>query len=104
MVGFPIMGIGIGKRLNKERKLEMKKCYLLTVVDESYTEYQYKRVFHSVYRDKLLAKHYMLQDIVEQFERGNIKNIDGINLIKDMYINNDITWKIEEVNFITGII
>ena len=104
MVGFPIMEIGIGKRLNKERKLEMKKVYLLTVVDESYTEYQYKRVFHSVYRDKLLAKHYMLQDIVEQFERGNIKNIDGINLIKDMYINNDITWKIEEVNFITGII
>ena len=86
------------------KNVYLKKCYLLTVVDESYTEYQYKRVFHSVYRDKLLAKHYMLQDIVEQFERGNIKNIDGINLIKDMYINNDITWKIEEVNFFNGII
>lgn len=82
----------------------MKKVYLLTIVDESYTEYQYKRVIHSVYQDKVLAKQYMLKDIVEQFERGNIKNIDGINLIKDMYINNDITWKIEEVNFITGII
>ena len=82
----------------------MKKVYLLTVVDESYTEYQYKRVFHSVYQDKVLAKHYMLQDIVDRFEIGDIKNIDGINLNKDMYINNDITWKIEEVNFITGII
>lgn len=82
----------------------MKKVYLLTIVDMSYTEYQYERVFHSVYQDKVLAKHYMLQDIVEQFERGNIKNIDGINLNKDMYINNNITWKIEDVNFINGII
>lgn len=82
----------------------MKKVYLLTIVDESYTEYQYKRVFHSVYQDKVLAKHYMLQDIVDRFEIGDIKNIDGINLNKDMYINNDITWKIEEVNFFNGII
>lgn len=82
----------------------MKKVYLLTIVDESYTEYQYKRVFHSVYQDKVLAKHYMLQDIVDRFEIGDIKNIDGINLNNDVYINNDITWKIEEVNFITGII
>ena len=82
----------------------MKKVYLLTIVDESYTEYQYKRVFHSVYQDKVLAKHYMLQDIVDRFEIGDIKNIDGINLNKDMYINNDITWKIEEVNFFNEII
>ena len=82
----------------------MKKVYLLTVIDESYTEYQYKRVFHSVYQDKVLAKHYMLQDIVDRFEIGDIKNIDGINLNKDMYINNDITWKIEEVNFFNEII
>lgn len=46
----------------------------------------------------------MLQDIVEQFEKGNIKNIDGIDLNKDMYINNNITWKIEAVNFYDRII
>lgn len=81
----------------------MKKVYLLTIVDESYTEYQYKRVFHSVYQDKALARHYMLKDIVEQFEKGNIKNIDGISLDKDMYSNNNISWKIEEVNFFNEI-
>ena len=82
----------------------MKKCYLLTVVDMSYTEYQYKRVFHSVYRDKLLAKHYMLKDIVWEFRKGNIKNIDGLVLNNDVYVNNNITWKIEEVIFINEII
>ena len=82
----------------------MKKVYLLTIVDMSYTEYPYQTLFRSVYQDKVLAKHYMLQDIVEQFEKGNIKNIDGIDLNKDMYINNNITWKIEAVNFYDRII
>ena len=82
----------------------MKKVYLLTIVDMSYTEHQYETLFHSVYQDKVLAKHYMLKDIVEQFEKGNIKNIDGIDLNKDMYINNNITWKIEAVNFYDRII
>ena len=70
----------------------------------SYTEHPYQTLFRSVYQDKVLAKHYMLQDIVEQFEKGNIKNIDGIDLNKDMYINNNITWKIEAVNFYDRII
>ena len=82
----------------------MKKVYLLTIVDMSYTEHPYQTLFRSVYQDKVLAKHYMLQDIVEQFEKGNIKNIDGIDLNKDMYINNNITWKIEVVNFYDRII
>ena len=70
----------------------------------SYTEHPYQTLFRSVYQDKVLAKHYMLQDIVEQFEKGNIKNIDGIDLNKDMYINNNITWKTEAVNFYDRII
>lgn len=82
----------------------MKKVYLLTIVDMSYTEHPYQTIFRSVYQDKVLAKHYMLQYIVEQFEKGNIKNIDGIDLNKDMYINNNITWKIEAVNFYDRII
>ena len=48
-------------------------------------------------------KHYMLKDIVEQFEKGRIKNLDGINLNNDVYVNNNITWKIEDVNFINKI-
>ena len=82
----------------------MKKVYLLTIVDKAYNEYSDQIVFHSVYRDKGLAKYYMHKDIVEQFEKGRIKNIDGINLNKDVYINNNITWKIEAVNFYCGII
>ena len=82
----------------------MKKVYLLTIVDMSYTEHPYQTLFHSVYQDKVLAKHYMLQDIVEQFEKGRIKDIDGLNMNKDEYIKNNILWKIEEVNFINGII
>ena len=82
----------------------MKKAYLLTIVDMSHTEHPYQTLFHSVYQGKVLAKHCMLKDIVEQFEKGNIKNIDGINLNKDMYINNNIIWKIEAVNFYDGII
>lgn len=82
----------------------MKKVYLLTIVDMSHTEHPYQTLFHSVYQDKVLAKHYMLKDIVEQFEKGNIKNIDGINLNKDMYINNNIIWKIEAVGFFNGIV
>ena len=82
----------------------MKKVYLLTIVDMSYTEHPYQTIFRSVYQDKVLAKHYMLQYIVEQFEKGNIKNIDGMDLNKDMYINNNITWKIEAVNFYDRII
>ena len=46
----------------------MKKVYLLTIVDMSHTEHPYQTVFRSVYQDKVLAKHYMLQDIVEQFD------------------------------------
>lgn len=82
----------------------MKKVYLLTIVDMQYTEHPYQTLFHSVYQDKVLAKHYMLQDIVEQFEKGRIKDIDGLNMNKDEYIKNNILWKIEEVNFINGII
>ena len=88
----------------------MKKVYLLTIVDKAYNEYSDQVVFHSVYQDKGLAKHYMLKDIVEQFEKGRIKNLDGIVLDndvyvnKDMYINNNIIWKIEAVNFYDGII
>ena len=82
----------------------MKKVYLLTIVDKSYNEHQFETVFHSVYQDKGLAKHYMLKDIVEQFEKGRIKNLDGINLNNDVYVNNNITWKIEDVNFYDGII
>ena len=82
----------------------MKKVYLLTIVDKSYNEHQFETVFHSVYQDKALAQHYMLKDIVEQFEKGRIKDIDGLNMNNDEYINNNIIWKIEEVNFIKGII
>ena len=82
----------------------MKKVYLLTIVDMSYTEYPYQTLFRSVYQDKGLAKHYMLKDIVEQFEKGRIKNLDGIVLDNDVYVNNNITWKIEAVNFYDRII
>ncbi len=82
----------------------MRKVYLLTIVDMSYTEHQFETLFHSVYQDKVLAQHYMLKDIVEQFEKGRIKDIDGLNMNNDEYINNNITWKIEEVNFFNGII
>ena len=44
----------------------MKKVYLLTIVDKAYNEYSDQVVFHSVYQDKGLAKHYMLKDIVER--------------------------------------
>ena len=81
----------------------MKKVYLLIIIDKAYNEYSDQIVFHSVYQDKGLAKHYMLKDIVEQFEKGRIKNLDGINLNNDVYVNNNITWKIEEVNFINEI-
>ena len=77
----------------------MKKVYLLTIVDESDKLHSGQTVFHSVYQDKALAQHYMLKDIVYQFEKGKIKNMDGIDLKKDVYINNNIIWKIEEVNF-----
>ena len=81
----------------------MKRVYLLTIVDKEHNEYSDQVVFHSVYQDKGVAKHYMLKDIVEQFEKGRIKNLDGINLNNDVYVNNNITWKIEEVNFINEI-
>ena len=82
----------------------LKKVYLLTIVDKAHNEYSDQIVFHSVYQDKALAQHYMLKDIVEQFEKGRIKDIDGLNMNNDEYINNNIIWKIEEVNFIKGII
>ena len=82
----------------------MKKVYLLTIVDMQYTEHPYQTLFHSVYQDKVLAKHYMLQDIVEQFEKGRIKDIDGLNMNNDEYINNNIIWKIEAVGFFNGIV
>ena len=82
----------------------MKKVYLLTIVDKEYNEYSDQVVFHSVYQDKGLAKHYMLKDIVEQFEKGRIKDIDGLNMNNDEYINNNIIWKIEAVGFFNGII
>ena len=82
----------------------MKKVYLLTIVDKSYNEHQFETVFHSVYQDKALAQHYMLKDIVEQFEKGRIKDIDGLNMNNDEYINNNIIWKIEEVDFFNGIV
>lgn len=46
----------------------------------------------------------MLKDIVEQFEKGRIMNLDGVDLKKDVYVNNNIIWKIEEVNFFNEII
>ena len=76
----------------------------MTIVDKEHNEYSDQVVFHSVYQDKALAQHYMLKDIVEQFEKGRIKDIDGLNMNNDEYINNNIIWKIEEVNFIKGII
>ena len=82
----------------------MKKVYLLTVVDKAYNEYSDQIVFHSVYSDKVLAQHYMLKDIVEQFEKGRIMNLDRIDLKKDSYVNGNIIWKIEEVNFFNEII
>lgn len=82
----------------------MEKVYLLTIVDKSYNEHQFETVFHSVYQDKALAQHYMLKDIVEQFEKGRIKDIDGLNMNNDEYINNNIIWKIEAVGFFNGII
>lgn len=82
----------------------MNKAYLLTIVDISYNEYSDQTIFHSVYVDKGLAQHYMLKDITEQLEKGRIKNIDGLDLNKDVYINNNITWRIEEVSFISGVI
>ena len=82
----------------------MKRVYLLTIVDKEHNEYSDQVVFHSVYQDKGLAKHYMLKDIVEQFEKGRIKDIDGLNMNNDEYINNNIIWKIEAVGFFNGII
>ena len=82
----------------------LKKVYLLTIVDKAHNEYSDQIVFHSVYQDKVLAQHYMLKDIVEQFEKGRIKDIDGLNMNNDEYINNNIIWKIEAVNFYDGII
>ena len=82
----------------------MKKVFLLTIVDKSYNENQFETVFHSVYQDKALAQHYMLKDIVEQFEKGRIKDIDGLNMNNDEYINNNIIWKIEAVGFFNGIV
>ena len=82
----------------------LKKVYLLTIVDKAHNEYSDQIVFHSVYQDKALAQHYMLKDIVEQFEKGRIKDIDGLNMNNDEYINNNIIWKIEAVNFYDGII
>ena len=73
----------------------MKKVYILTIVDKSYNEHQLETGFHSVYQDKALAQHYMLNDIVEQFEKGRIKDIveqfekgriediDGLNMNND---------------------
>ena len=81
----------------------MKKVYLLTIVDMSHIEHQFGTVFHSVYQDKRSAKHYMLKDIFEKFENGRIKNLYGINLDNDVYVNNNIMWKIEDVNFINEI-
>ena len=46
----------------------------------------------------------MLKDIVEQFEKGRIKDIDGLNMNNDEYINNNIIWKIEAVGFFNGIV
>ena len=82
----------------------LKKVYLLTIVDKAHNEYSDQIVFHSVYQDKALAQHYMLKDIVEQFEKGRIKDIDGLNMNNDEYINNNIIWKIEAVGFFNGII
>ena len=82
----------------------MKKVYLLTIVDESDKLYTGKLIFNSVYSDKVLAQHYMLEDIVDQFKKGKIMNLDGIDLKKDVYVNNNIIWRIEEVNFFNGII
>ena len=82
----------------------LKKVYLLTIVDKAYNEYSDQIVFHSVYQDKALAQHYMLKDIVEQFVKGRIKDIDGLNMNNDEYINNNIIWKIEAVGFFNGII
>lgn len=82
----------------------MKKVYLLTIVDEADKLHTGKLIFYSVYSDKVLAQHYMLKDIVEQFEKGRIMNLDRIDLKKDVYVNNNIIWKIEEVNFFNGII
>ena len=82
----------------------LKKVYLLTIVDKAHNEYSDQIVFHSVYQDKALAQHYMLKDIVEQFEKGRIKDIDGLNMNNDEYINNNIIWKIEAVGFFNGIV
>ena len=82
----------------------LKKVYLLTIVDKAYNEYSDQIVFHSVYQDKALAQHYMLKDIVEQFVKGRIKDIDGLNMNNDEYINNNIIWKIEAVGFFNGIV
>ena len=82
----------------------MKKVYLLTIADNAHNEYSDQTVYHSVYQDKALAKHYMLKDIVEQFEKGRIKDTDGLNMNNDEYINNNIIWKIEAVGFFNGIV
>ena len=76
----------------------------MTIVDKEHNEYSDQVVFHSVYQDKALAQHYMLKDIVEQFVKGRIKDIDGLNMNNDEYINNNIIWKIEAVGFFNGII
>lgn len=82
----------------------MKKVYLLTIIDKAYNEYSDQIVFHSVFQDKWLAKHYMHKDMVEQFAKGRINNLDVIVLNNDVYVINNITWKIEEVNFFNEII
>lgn len=81
----------------------MKYVYLLTITDNEQNEYSNDRVFKSIYKDEGLAFHYMLRDIMEQFEKGRIKNLDGLSNGMMYYKNGNIDWKIERLLYIDGI-
>lgn len=83
--------------------MKMKDVYLLTITDNENNEYSDKNVFKSVYSDEVIARHYMLKDILEQFEKGRITNLDGIYNNCSYYKNNNIIWHIEKVLFTDGI-
>lgn len=81
----------------------MKYVYLLTVIDNEPNECSNDRVFKAIYKDEELAFHYMLRDIIDQFEKGRIKNLDGLFNGMMYYKNGNIKWKIERILFVEGI-
>lgn len=76
--------------------MKLKYVYLLTITDNG-------NIFKSVYSDEVMARHHMLKDVLEQFEKGRITNLDGLGINCSYYKNNNIIWHIEKVLFTAGI-